>query len=83
MKPILLLFLFFASQTASAQTNWQPLFNGKDLGGWAAKNGQATYRAENGEIVGTTKANTPNTFLCTNKNYGDFILELEVKVDPR
>ncbi len=82
MKLFPFIFLFFAVQTASAQQLWLPLFNGKDLAGWTVKNGQATYRAENGEIIGTTKANTPNTFLCTDKNYADFILELEVKVDP-
>ena len=82
MKYLPLVLLFLASQMAFAQPGWQPLFNGKDLSGWTVKNGQATYRAENAEIVGTTKANTPNTFLCTKKNYGDFILELEVKVDP-
>jgi hypothetical protein len=82
MKLFPFIFLFFATQTASAQPGWLPLFNGKDLTGWAIKNGQATYRVQNGEIVGTTKANTPNTFLCTEKNYADFILELEVKVDP-
>ena len=26
--------------------------------------------------------NTGNSFLCTNKDYGDFVLELEFKVDP-
>ncbi len=82
MKRFLFFLLLFAAQIATAQPDWQPLFNGKDLTGWAIKGGQATYRAEGGEIIGTTKANTPNTFLCTDKNYSNFILELEVKVDP-
>lgn len=82
MNRVLFLLLFFASQNANAQPDWQPLVDGKDLKGWSVKGGQATYRIENNEIVGTTKANTPNTFLCTDKNYADFILELEVKVDP-
>ena len=34
-------------------------------------------------IVGTSTPNTPNTFLCSDKMYGDFILELEYKVDPK
>ncbi len=82
MKHLPFLLLFLAAQTATAQPGWQPLFNGKDLSGWSVKNGDAPYRVENAEIVGTTKANTPNTFLCTEKNYANFILELEVKVDP-
>lgn len=60
---------------------WKALFNGKDLKGWNQKNGAAKFSVENGEIVGRTVANTPNSFLCTNEEYGDFILELELKVD--
>lgn len=64
-----------------AQAQWQPLFNGKDLKGWVQKNGKAKYSVKNGEIIGTTVSNTPNSFLCTDKDYGDFILELDLKVD--
>ena len=39
--------------------------------------------AENGEVVGTSVPNTPNSFLCTSKEYRDFILEFEFKVDPK
>ncbi len=60
---------------------WKLLFNGKNLDGWNQKNGQAKYEVRNGEIVGITVAKTPNSFLCTNEEYGDFILELELKVD--
>jgi hypothetical protein len=58
----------------------QVLFNGKDLSGWTQRGGKAVYRVENGEIVGTSVAGTPNSFLCTDRDYGDFILELEVMV---
>ncbi|GAA5142844.1 hypothetical protein GCM10023213_29500 [Prosthecobacter algae] len=37
---------------------------------------------ESGAVVGKTVPNTGNSFLCTAKKYGDFILELEFKVDP-
>ena len=60
---------------------WIDLFNGNDLTGWVQRNGEAKYTAENGEIVGTTVLNTPNSFLCTEKDYADFILEFEVLVD--
>lgn len=59
------------------------LFNGKDFTGWTQRGGKATYTIEGNEIVGTSVTNTPNTFLCTDKTYGDFILEYEFKVDPR
>jgi hypothetical protein len=59
------------------------LFNGKNLDGWTQRGGKAVYTIENGEIVGTSVLNTPNSFLCTDRTYGDFILEYEFKVDPR
>jgi hypothetical protein len=77
------LFLGTAPMTLQAQSQkWQNLFNGKDLSGWKQLNGQAKYEVVNGEIVGTTVSNQPNSFLTTEKNYGDFILELELWVDP-
>jgi hypothetical protein len=72
-------YAFAFSQSAA----WQPLFNGKDFKGWKQLNGKAKYSIENGEIVGTTVFGEPNSFLATEKDYGDFILELEFKVDSR
>lgn len=66
---------------AFAQGDWKPLFNGKDLSGWVQRNGKAKYEAKNGVIIGTTVSNEPNSFLCTDKDYGDFILELELFAD--
>ncbi len=71
-------------QTAKAQSSeqdWVQLFNGKNLDGWKKLNGKAEYKVEDNTITGYSRLNTPNTFLATEKNYGDFILELEVKVD--
>ncbi|HPD48267.1 MAG TPA: DUF1080 domain-containing protein [Anaerohalosphaeraceae bacterium] len=62
---------------------WKPLFNGRNLDGWVQKNGTAKYEVKDGAIVGTTAAGSPNSFLCTEKLYGDFELEFEVKVDSR
>jgi hypothetical protein len=60
---------------------WEPLFNGKDLTGWKVVNGTAPYVVTDGTIVGTTVAGSPNSFLATGKNYGEFIFECEVKQD--
>ncbi|HEX5789572.1 MAG TPA: DUF1080 domain-containing protein [Luteolibacter sp.] len=68
---------------ALAEENWTPLFNGKDLEGWVKRGGEASYKVENGEVVGIATADTPNTFLCTPRDYADFILEYDFKVDPR
>lgn len=77
---ILLLFNTIIS-SGTPNSGWKNLFNGKDLAGWKQLNGQAKYTVENGEIVGTTVSNEPNSFLATTENYGDFILEFEFKVD--
>jgi hypothetical protein len=64
-----------------ADSGWVSLFNGKNLDGWVQRGGKAKYAAVDGQIVGTSVPNTGNSFLCTMKDYGDFILELEFKVD--
>jgi hypothetical protein len=65
---------------ASAQS-WIPLFDGKTLDGWKQCNGKAEYKVEGGVITGTTAEGSPNSFLCTTREYGDFILEWESKND--
>jgi hypothetical protein len=80
----LLLSIFLIALSVSAQKNsgkWEQLFNGKDLKGWKQLNGKARYEVKNGEIIGTTVMGEPNAFLATEKEYGDFILELELKLD--
>lgn len=72
---------FSCEKTTNQAENWVPLFDGKTLNGWVQRGGTATYFVENENIVGLSKLNTPNSFLCTAQNYSDFILELEVKVD--
>ena len=83
MKISLLLSAFFlfclSPGSVSAQkTSWTKLFDGKTLNGWKQLGGNAKYAVENGVITGTTVASTPNSFLVTEKEYGDFVLELEV-----
>ncbi len=77
----LIIVLSFISSSAMAQPGWTNLFNGKDLTGWEILGGKATFRAEDGVIVATTVANTGNTFLVTKKEYGDFVLELDIYVE--
>jgi hypothetical protein len=58
------------------------LFDGKSLSGWQRNNGSANYVASEGMIVGTTSEGSPNSFLSTEKEYDDFEMEFDVKVDP-
>lgn len=80
-KTFLLLLAVMLVANSYAEEKWTSLFNGKNLKGWKVLNGTAEFKVINGVIVGTTKRNTPNTFLATTKSYGDFILELEFMVD--
>ncbi len=81
-------FLTFAlviclpTSNLSADEGWVPLFDGKTLDGWKVNGGTASYKVEDGVIVGTTVAGSPNTFLCKG-DYKDFVLELDVKCDPK
>jgi hypothetical protein len=84
MKNILLLAGALLAGTltiAQSKAQWKPLFDGKTLNGWKEVNGKALYEARNGEIIGTSVPESPNSFLATEKTYGDFILELELKLD--
>jgi hypothetical protein len=62
------------------QDGFTPLFNGKDLDGWEQHSGKAEYSVEDGVILGKAIPNTPNSFLTTKKEYGDFVLEFDFKV---
>ncbi|HCX77662.1 MAG TPA: DUF1080 domain-containing protein, partial [Algoriphagus sp.] len=76
------IFLFSCSSGEKENADgWKNLFNGEDLSGWKAVAGTATFAVENGEIIGTAVAGSPNTFLITEDTFGDFILELELKVE--
>lgn len=79
-----LLFALILSGCAETQKNtapWIDLFDGQTLSGWTIKGGNAAYEVKDGAIIGTSVNNSPNTFLTTDKMYGDFILELDYKVD--
>ncbi len=83
MNRLMFFCLMLAPLIVNAQKEkWTDLFNGKDLTGWKQVNGKARYEVVNGEIVGTSVKDTPNSFLITEKTYGDFILEVTFKIDP-
>lgn len=67
----------------AAAGEWITLFDGETLNGWTQRNGYATYRVEDGAIVGRTSVGSPNSFLCSTTHFGDFELEFEVKVDDQ
>lgn len=82
MRVISIISLLFISLSISAQDNWTPLFNGKNLDGWKVLGEDATFAVSGDTIIGTNRGRS-NTFLATERPYGDFMLELEVWADPR
>lgn len=81
-KTLFLVALLCIALHSFSQANgeWEALFNGKDLTGWKQLNGNARYEVKNKEIICTTVTGEPNSFIATEKDYGDFVLELEYKV---
>ncbi len=75
------LALISCSQEPKVEDDWTELFNGKDLSGWKVVAGTAPFEVVGEEIIGTSVAGSPNTFLITEATYGDFILELDLKIE--
>ncbi|MFB6342521.1 DUF1080 domain-containing protein [Saccharicrinis sp. FJH62] len=80
MKRTMLFFLIFASSVLTHATV-KELFNGKNLKGWEKLNGTAEFKVKDGMITGISKTGSPNTFLATKKQYTNFILEYDIKMD--
>ena len=77
----MLLTILAAGSLAGTERQWVALFDGRTLDGWMQENGTARYRVEDAAIVGRTSEGSPNSFLVSEREYGDFELEFEVKVD--
>lgn len=57
-----------------------PLYNGKDLSGWAPKGGTCSFEAKGELLVGTCVPGSSSTYLCTDKaDFTDFIFTCEMK----
>ncbi len=65
----------------AAEDVFVPLFDGQTLSGWHKRGGLATFAAQAGTIIGTSAANSPNTFLCTTETFNNFVLVYEFKCD--
>lgn len=76
-----LLACLLAAPAVATDDDYVSIFNGQDLTGWTQRNGTAEYTVEDGAIVGATTAGSPNSFLCSNQEYGNFDLVFEVKLD--
>lgn len=84
MHKYLFLLLFF-SRLICADVSTDPilLLADDNCTAFEKKGGSAEYSLINGVLTGVAAWDTPNTFLCTKEKYDDFILDFQVKVDPR
>jgi hypothetical protein len=70
------------SESSESEENWQALIGKDSLIGWSQINGDAPYELlESGIIQGTAVTQSPNSFLCSNQIYSDFIVEYDFKLD--
>ena len=60
---------------------WVDLFDGQTLEGWTQLNGTAPYAVVNGAIRGSNVLDSPNSFLATDTDYEDFVLEFQARSD--
>lgn len=81
MKKLFALAVVVSAFTAGAQEKWENWFADGKLDNFQVVSGVAAYKVENGVLVGTTVEGSANTFLATKKQYTDFELQFEVKVD--
>jgi len=73
--------LFVLVPQVTSADEWLSLFDGRTLEGWTlAAHGQAKYEVVDGAIHGVTVDGSPNSFLASNEEYGDFELEFQVRV---
>lgn len=78
---ICLIFSLTILAAQAPEKGWKDLFDGKSFTGWKKLAGTAEYKIEDGAIVGITVPSSPNTFLVTEEEYGDFIVEMDVKLE--
>lgn len=72
-----------AAIASDSAPKWEPLFNGRDLAGWVAPSPNLHWRVEAGVLVGQSDPAQGGSMLWTEKPYGDFLWEGEVRWSPQ
>ncbi len=80
VSPLLLaLCLALPAFAADAAPKLVPIFNGKDLTGWQDATNNKFWHVENGILVGESDEAMKGNYLLTEKPYGDFVIEFDVR----
>ena len=72
-------FVVASAWAVASEPTLQPLFNGKDLTNFKAAASKDFWRVENGVLVGENDAAKKGNYLWTEKEYGDFVIEFDVR----
>ena len=82
LKWMMIALALLAAPRLRAADAWLNLFNGHDLAGWIQKAGDAKFYVADGCIVGEAVSESEtNSVLATEKDYANFILELDFQAD--
>ena len=68
-----------AAEERPAEVKLEPLFNGRDLTGFKAPTPNPFWKAVDGVLVGQSDEAKKGNVLWTEKSYGDFALESDVR----
>lgn len=84
MKPLtgIVFILLFAAATpvSAAEPAFVPLFNGRDLANFTVTADTGNFwRVEDGILVGENDSARTGNYLWTQKEYGDFVIEFDVR----
>ncbi|WP_341208909.1 DUF1080 domain-containing protein [uncultured Sphingomonas sp.] len=61
---------------------WRDVTPRAGLAGWHKVGGNATYDVAGGELIGRAEPGKTNSWLVSDAQYGDFIVEFDTKTDP-
>lgn len=75
--PVLLAAL--VGSLAAAAPKPGPIFNGLDLTGWKSADMEKFWRVEDGVLIGENDEKMTGNYLWSEKVYGDFVLEFDVR----
>ena len=62
------------------ESDFRPMFNGRDLAGWKVDGAPGGWRVEGGEIVASGEGFASSNFLISDRDYRNFALRLEFLV---
>lgn len=77
LTPVLLATL--VGSVAADTPPLEPIFNGRDLAGWKSAGSEKFWRVADGVLIGENDEKMTGNYLWTEKPYGDFILEFDVR----